>query len=281
MYIFAILSLKTRKRIWTKAFCYTTLPRTNVSRLTSWGNITYTYFASRGKAQFAFANQTFQLKENDFVIWQLGSEISDVLYSPDFEADFLPVERQFLLEYNPETLWATKAYVYIKKNPIFHLDTLEVKLVEMDFHSFRQPIGFETHLFYKEVLGRKMQIFLFDLWHIYEEELKKQEGLSNTSAGLFNRFMDLVRQCSYENREVNFYSDKLCVTPKYLSEIVRKGSGYPASYWINAFAAQEIVRILKTTDMPIQEISETMHFYTPSHFSRFTKRMLGLSPTAY
>ncbi len=235
----------------------------------------------KGMMQFDFANQTFQFKENDFAIWQLGSEINNVLYSTDFEADFLLVERQFLLEYNPETLWATKAYVYIKRNPLFHLDAQEMELVKADFHSLRQRNDFERHLFYKEILGRELQIFLFDLWHIYERELKKQEGLSNTSAGLFNRFMDLVRQNSTENREVNFYSDKLCVTPKYLSEVIRKGSGYPASYWINAFAAQEIVRLLKTTDMPIQHISDKMHFYNLSHFSRFTKRMLGMSPTAY
>ena len=235
----------------------------------------------KGKAQFAFANQTFLIKENDFVIWQLGSEIGDVRYSADFEADFLLVGRQFLMEYNPETLWATKAYVYIKRNPIFHLDAREMALVEADFRALHQRVHFKEHLFYKEILGRKIQIFLFDLWHIYEEELKKQEVLSNTSAGLFNRFMDLVRQFSCESREVNFYSDKLCVTPKYLSGIVRKGSGYPASYWINAFAAQEIVRLLKNTDMPMQEISDRLHFYNLSHFSRFTKRMLGLSPTAY
>ena len=145
----------------------------------------------------------------------------------------------------------------------------------------KKRVHFKEHLFYKEILGRKIQIFLFDLWHIYEEELNKQEALSNTSAGLFNHFMDLVRQFSCENREVNFYRDKLCVTPKYLSGIVRKGSGYPASYWINAFAAQEIIRLLKTTDMPMQEISDRLHFYNLSHFSRFTKRMLGLSPAAY
>lgn len=236
---------------------------------------------TRGMMQFDFANQTFQLRENDFAIWQLGSEINNVLYSTDLEADFLLVERQFLLEYNPETMWATKAYVYIKRNPLFHLDEQEMELVKADFHSLRQRNDFESHLFYKEILGRELQIFLFDLWHIYERELKKQEGLSNTSAGLFNRFMDLVRQYSMENREVNFYSDKLCVTPKYLSEVIRRGSGFPASYWINAFAAQEIVRLLKTTDMPIQDICNKMHFYNLSHFSRFTKRMLGMSPTAY
>lgn len=91
----------------------------------------------KGKMQFAYANQTFQLKENKFAIWQLGSEITDVLYSPDFEAEFLLIGRQFLMEYNPETLWATKAYVYIKSNPIFHLGTQEKKLIEADFRTFR------------------------------------------------------------------------------------------------------------------------------------------------
>ncbi|UKI43561.1 MAG: hypothetical protein L6U16_11095 [Porphyromonadaceae bacterium] len=61
------------------------------------------------------------MEQGDWTIWQMSSEISDALYSSDFNADFLLVDSDFLLEYNPEKVWASKAFVFIKQNPVFHL----------------------------------------------------------------------------------------------------------------------------------------------------------------
>lgn len=77
-----------------------------------------------GKAQFSFMGNTYTIGEGDWTIWQMSSRISDVLYSSDFNADFLLVDKEFLLEYNPEKIWASKAFVFIKKNPVFHLDEI-------------------------------------------------------------------------------------------------------------------------------------------------------------
>lgn len=234
-----------------------------------------------GKAQFTMSERNFLIKENDFVPWTIDSEITDVLYSPDFNADFLLVSRNFLIENNPQTAWATKGYIYIKSNPVFRLEQTDLKLLQADFSRFREQLCGNTHIFRREILGRQMQIFLFDLWNIYANEINRQEQLSNLSANLFSRFLDLVRQRVTENREVGFYANLLCVTPKYLSEVVRKGSGKSASYWINGYASQEIVSMLKSPDMTLSEISDRMNFYSQSHFSRFVKKMLGVSPSEY
>lgn len=233
-----------------------------------------------GKAQFSMMEKTYAVEADDWVIWQIGSEICDALYSPDFDADFLLVEKNFLIENNPETVWATKGYVFIKENPVFRLDNDAKELLQADFDLIRHRLS-GNNIFRREILGRAMQIFLFDLWNVYEEAISRQEELSSMTAGLFHRFMDLVRQYSATEREVAFYADKLCVSPKYLSEIVKKGSGRPASYWINGYAAQEIVAMLKKPDMTLTEISDRMGFYNPAHFSRFVKNMLGVSPSAY
>lgn len=233
-----------------------------------------------GKAQFSMMEKTYVVEADDWVIWQIGSEIYDALYSSDFDADFLLVARNFLIENNPETVWATKGYVFIKENPVFRLDKKRKRLLQTDFDLMRQRLS-ESNIFRREILGRTMQIFLFDLWNVYEDAINRQEDLSNVSAGLFHRFMDLVRQYSTSEREVVFYADKLCVSPKYLSEIVKKGSGRPASYWINGYATQEIVAQLKKPDMTLAEISERLGFYNPAHFSRFVKKMLGVSPSEY
>lgn len=233
-----------------------------------------------GKAQFSMMEKRYVIEAGDLAIWQIGSNIYDIAFSSDLDADILLVERNFLIENNPEVAWATKGYVFIKENPVFRLDEKGKRLLQTDFDLIRQRLS-ESNIFRREILGRTLQIFLFDLWNVYEEAINRQEELSNLSASIFHRFMDLVRQYSSSEREVAFYADKLCVSAKYLSEVVKKGSGKPASYWINGYATQEIVSLLKKPDMTLSEISDRLNFYNPAHFTRFVRKMLGVSPSEY
>ena len=116
-----------------------------------------------GKAQFSFMGNTYTMEAGDWVIWQMSSQITDALYSSDFNADFLLVDKDFLLEFNPEKVWASKAFVFIKKNPVFHLDERGKAMIEYNFIQIRRRTA-EPHLFQKEILGRQLQIFLLDLW---------------------------------------------------------------------------------------------------------------------
>ena len=221
---------------------------------------------------------TYTMGAGDWIIWQMSSKISDALYSSDFNADFLLVDRDFLLEYNPEKVWASKAFVFIKKNPVFHLDERGKTMIEYNFIQFKRRIK-EPHLFQKELLGKQLQIFLLDLWEIYKNAMENIQQADNGSALLFTRFMNLLPEYSKTEREVAFYADKLCVSSKYLSELVKKGSGHPASYWINGYAMQEVLALLKRGDLTFSEISDQMNFYNPAHFTRFVKKQTGDSPS--
>lgn len=231
-----------------------------------------------GKAQFSFMGNTYTMEAGDWVIWQMSSRISDALYSSDFNADFLLVDKDFLLEYNPEKIWASKAFVFIKKNPVFQLDERGKAMIEHIFIQIKRRIE-EPHLFQKEILGRQLQIFLLDLWEIYKNAMENIQQTDNSSALLFTRFMNLLPEYSKTEREVAFYADKLCVSAKYLSEVVKKSSGHPASYWINGYAMQEILAYLKRSNLTFAEISNRMNFYNPAHFTRFVKKQTGDSPS--
>ena len=231
-----------------------------------------------GKAQFSFMGMTFTMEEGDWTIWQMSSQISDTLYSSDFKADFLLVDKDFLLEYNPEKIWASKAFVFIKKNPVFHLEERGKAMIEHNFIQIKRRIA-EPHLFQKEILGRQLQIFLFDLWEIYKNAMENIQQTDDGSALLFTRFMNLLPEFSKTEREVTFYAYKLCVSAKYLSEVVKKSSGHPASYWINGYAMQEILVLLKRPDLTFAEISNQMNFYNPAHFTRFVRKQTSDSPS--
>lgn len=84
-----------------------------------------------------------------------------------------------------------------------------------------------------------------------------------------------------EHREVTYYADCLCITPKYLSEVSKKVSGYGANYWINRYTILDISRLLRNKSLSFVQISDMFGFSSPAYFSRYVQQYLGVNPSEY
>ncbi|MBQ4433523.1 MAG: AraC family transcriptional regulator [Bacteroidales bacterium] len=234
----------------------------------------------KGSMYFSDGKNDFVSAEDDLVIWQMSNTIQKVSYSPDFEADFLLASPEFLSAFNPEMAWASKGFVFIRLNPSFHLDEESKRLMDADFDLFRARLAQPDSPFRREIVGRVMQVFLYDLWTVYRHGLSQMKAADNT-AQLFLRFLGLVSENASREREVAFYADKLCITAKYLSQISNQITGLPASQWIQFYATFELVSLLDDTTKSLTEIADAMGFSTMSFFSRYVKKVLGKTPTEY
>lgn len=94
-------------------------------------------------------------------------------------------------------------------------------------------------------------------------------------------FMDLIRTHYKEHRGAEFYADKLCLTPKYLTKVIKENSGKSANDWIDDYVVLEAKALLKSTNMTIQQISDELNFPSQSFFDKFFKRHVGVSPKEY
>lgn len=94
-------------------------------------------------------------------------------------------------------------------------------------------------------------------------------------------FLELVETHSLSHRELSFYADRLCITPKYLSKMVLQASGKSAKEWIFTRIMLEAKVLLFDRSRPIQEISEILGFPNQSSFGSFFRKMKGMSPSAY
>ena len=88
-------------------------------------------------------------------------------------------------------------------------------------------------------------------------------------------------QHSKHERSVNFYADKLCLTPHYLSSVIRETSGQTVMQWINQAVILEAKVLLKHSNLLVFQISDELNFPNPSFFSKFFKRMTGMTPAEY
>ena len=104
----------------------------------------------------------------------------------------------------------------------------------------------------------------------------------------YSRQEDLTR-CFFEillrhyetERNVFFYADKLCITPKYLTTAVKSVTNHSVQSWINEVVLIEAKRYLNTSILTIQQISEKLHFPTSSSFIRFFRTHVGCTPLCY
>ena len=95
------------------------------------------------------------------------------------------------------------------------------------------------------------------------------------------QFIDLIGIYHKEDRTVNFYADKVCLTPRYFTTEIRKSTGKPALTWINEVVTAHAKSLLITQKRTVTEIAEELNFTDASLFCRFFKRHTGLTPSEY
>ena len=113
------------------------------------------------------------------------------------------------------------------------------------------------------------------------EAIKNQDEGSIRSKALFENFLKLVRDYHTKERNLSFYADKLFLTPKYLSKLIKTVSGKSAHEWIDSFVILEAKNLLKYSDMSIKSIVYELNFPNQTTFYRFFKTKTGMTPSEY
>lgn len=98
---------------------------------------------------------------------------------------------------------------------------------------------------------------------------------------LFFRFEKELRAHYQQEREVAFYASRLCISPKYLSVIVKCQTSKTALAWIENYVVTECKALLLSTDMTVQQIADKLNFPSQSVFGKYFKRITGVSPTGF
>ena len=85
---------------------------------------------------------------------------------------------------------------------------------------------------------------------------------------IYSEFLKLLSLNYQNNREVTFYANKLCITSKHLSRIIKDVSGKTASSIIDDYVSTECKALLSSTTLSIQQISNMLNFSTQSIFGK-------------
>lgn len=98
---------------------------------------------------------------------------------------------------------------------------------------------------------------------------------------IYTSFLNVLQANFKREREVRFYADKLCITAKHLSQVVKDVTGNTALNIIEEYVITESKALLLSTNMSIQQISDDLNFPSQSVFGKYFKRITGVSAREY
>ena len=188
----------------------------------------------------------------------------------------------FVNEFNPKVRTLLSFMFYIKEHPCIPLNKEEQECM-MEYHSFLwKKVKMRDNAFRKEIAKGIIAAMFYDIYNFCRKHMPANEiRPKSRKEELFEKFMREVSANYKIDRSVTFYANKLCLTPKHLSGVVKEVSGKTAGEWIDNFVILEARALLKSSEMSVQEIAEYLHFANQSFFGKYFKHYVGMSPKEY
>lgn len=121
-------------------------------------------------------------------------------------------------------------------------------------------------------------------WYVdslYQRHAPGDQAAQSREQQLFARFIALVNAYARREHTLDFYAARLCLSPRYMSTLVRQVSGRGAKAWIDEALLTAIKVDLRHTSKPLKQIADELCFPGMSFFGKFFKRMTGQTPMAY
>ena len=137
-------------------------------------------------------------------------------------------------------------------------------------------------IYRRELIIHLLRYLYLELFNAYQKESTLMTARRDTrKEELANKFFGLIMKHFKENKDVAFYADKLCITSKYLTMVIKETSGKSAKDWIVEYIILEIKALLKNTSLNIQEIAIKTNFANQSSLGRFFRKHTGMSLSQY
>lgn len=169
----------------------------------------------------------------------------------------------------------------LKQHPSAELNDKEADLLKAYHILLYKKISEGNNLFRNFTIQYLIQATFYEICQLLLKHTEINKSNLSHKEEIFKRFLKMVEIHHYKERDVSFYAKQLCLSPKYLSSIIRDVTGNLAGEWIDKYVIIEAKALLISSNMTIQEICYELNFSNPSSFTRFFKRITGISPRGF
>lgn len=177
-----------------------------------------------------------------------------------------------------------KHYDYVKKNPLIYFNEEFLKIIGTTFELISMASKMLDEERFEQVVIKQVSSLFYIQQQFYascsEHDVLLHEYVSRKKE-LFRLFIKSLVESHSVSREVLFYANELGVSSGYLNEVCNDISHHSAKEIIDSTVSARLKYELSYTSKSIQELADEYNFPSQSYFSRYYKRMTGMTPSEF
>lgn len=197
------------------------------------------------------------------------------------------------LLFHPDFIRGTSLGQKIKKytffsyeaNEALHLSTEERTVVHNCLAIIRTELQHAIDKHTKGLICTNIELLLDYCMRFYERQFITRQDLNLNALAKFEKLIDNYLDAGLAATagvpSVKYFADKICLSPNYFGDLVKKETGKSAKEYIQLKMLQAAKENLLNPDRTITQVAYALGFQYPQHFVRFFKKYEGITPTQY
>lgn len=235
----------------------------------------------KGSFRFVLNNKPYSAKERETLFLAEKSVFQVLEVSPDLRVSILFYQVEPIRDIIGNDAASMHLYSLLGVEPCCVWETGEEEELEKYMSLLNNGFKATANPFSHNERNLLLLALTNRLCSIHNRKLKINRDTVGGKYDTFIRLIRLIEQHYIKQRRVEFYADKLCLSPKYLSSLSKSISGYTVQELVFKFVIRKSVALLKNTSKSVQEISDYLNFSNASQFGTFFKKQVGVSPMRY
>lgn len=243
---------------------------------------TYTSFilCLSGSSEIEIDSIRYTVKENTLLVMMPNQLVKYYEVSDNYRAHLIMISNKYF-DTRDNFYKMMSLLIPLKNHPCADLNIVETELLKTYHVLLYKKISEGNNLFRNFTIQYLIQATFYEVCQLLLKHIDIKKRNMPHKEEIFKQFLKLVETHHYKERDISFYAEKLCFTPKYLSSTIRDVTGKLAGDWIDNYVIIEAKALLISTNLTVQEICYELNFSTPSSFTRFFKRITGMSPRKF
>lgn len=240
-------------------------------------DITSVLIATAGRTTGRINLLPCDIQAPSMVVIRAGSIMQYGSMSDDFRGHVILMSENFSESLNlKESLPVLMA---TNENPVIPLKESELRPLLHYLDMMRGAILKSDNPYRMEVARNLTRAFFYGGgFYFHKLGQRTEKNRAERTVGEFLRLLDAHFK---QHRSIEFYADRMGLSPKYMSAMIKRHSGKSAGKWIDDRIIVEAKALLKSTNMTVQQIADEFDFPEQSSFGKYFKRQTGMSPKAY
>lgn len=243
-------------------------------------------YCTSGEMQYLVSLKRYTVRAYQMLVVMPGQIVQCISRSEDFGARIISFTRELHEEMGMLSRnISVPLYMFkmLYENPVVGMDGEIRKTVATYYDLVESKVRYPKRRPYmRSQVVLVLECLMLETCQVLQEsDTEKREFKTTRNREILAEFLQLLPKYYRESRCVGFYADKLFITPKYLSSIIKEVSGKSAKEIIDSYVVLEAKSLLSSSTMSIQQIAFELNFATQTFFGKFFKRHTGISPGEY